>query len=74
MTAPDERGGGRERGTDAAGRESRGAVPGRRAVDRARLDAVFGETLPETTTDEVRDRGSGIDDDWWRDQRPPHHG
>ena len=49
-------------------------MPGRRAVDRARLDAVFGETLPETTTDEVRDRGSGIDDDWWRDQRPPHHG
>lgn len=46
----------------------------RAPVDRARIDAVFGVTLPETTTDEARGRGSGIDDDWWRDQRPPHHG
>ncbi|MFL0578169.1 hypothetical protein [Dietzia sp. 179-F 9C3 NHS] len=44
----------------------------RRAADLARLDAVFGETLPETTSDE---RGSDgrIGDDWWREQRPPHH-
>lgn len=42
-------------------------------VDRARLDAVFGDTLPETTSDEARDPGGDHGDDWWRDQRPPHH-
>lgn len=45
----------------------------RRAAERARLDAVFGETLPETTSDE-RGGGDRIGDDWWREQRPPHHG
>lgn len=54
------------------GRDRESAV--RPTVDRARLDAVFGETLPETTSDEARGRGSSIDDDWWREQRPPHHG
>ena len=44
------------------------------AKDRARLDEVFGETLPATTSDEVRSRDGRIDDDWWREQRPPHHG
>ena len=48
--------------------------PARPSVDRARLDAVFGETLPETTCDERRDPDGRIDDDWWREQRPPHHG
>ncbi|UVE96067.1 hypothetical protein [Dietzia sp. B32] len=45
-----------------------------RPVDRARLDEVFGETLPETTSDEARTADGRIDDDWWREQRPPHHG
>lgn len=43
-------------------------------VDRARLDAVFGETLPETTRDERDGSDTGIGDRWWREQRPPHHG
>ena len=44
---------------------------------RRRLDAVFGEVLPETTTDE---RDPGADDrpdaseDWLKAQVPPHHG
>ena len=46
----------------------------RRAAKRARIDEVFGETLPETTSDEARGRDGRIEDDWWRDQRPPHHG
>lgn len=46
--------------------------PGR--IDRARLDEVFGETLPETTSDEARSADHRIDDAWWREQRPPHHG
>jgi hypothetical protein len=44
-----------------------------RRPDPARLDEVFGETLPETTSDEARDGDGGIGDDWWREQRPPHH-
>ncbi|MEY7971063.1 hypothetical protein AB8O38_03585 [Saccharomonospora xinjiangensis] len=38
------------------------------------LDHVFGEVLPETTRDE-RDATSrpGLPDDWYRENRPPHH-
>ena len=48
------------------------------AERRARLDAVFGDVLPDTTSDE-RDPGtSPADDDagdaWLRAQVPPHHG
>ena len=46
---------------------------------RRRLTAVFGEVLPDTTSDE-RDGDSGPegDDDaqdrWLRNEVPPHHG
>ncbi|MFC5176876.1 hypothetical protein [Nocardioides taihuensis] len=43
---------------------------------RRRLAAVFGDVLPETTTDErdpAEDRGTS-GDDWLRAQVPPHHG
>ncbi|CAM3912068.1 hypothetical protein [Nocardioides zeicaulis] len=42
---------------------------------RQRLAAVFGEGLPEQTSDD-RDRGAqtGKGDDWYREQVPPHHG
>jgi hypothetical protein len=44
---------------------------------RRRLDAVFGEVLPETTKDE-RDDAPATDEDagdrWLRSQVPPHHG
>lgn len=48
------------------------------AQRRARLDAVFGDVLPDTTRDE-RDPGEGRDeaergDAWLRAQVPPHHG
>ena len=57
------------------------STPGRRAraeaEHRRRLAAVFGDVLPETTTDE-RDPGdqepeTGTDA-WLRAQVPPHHG
>ncbi len=57
-------------------REGREETPAER---RARLDAIFGDVLPETTSDE-RDPGtpSRGDDDpgdaWLRAQVPPHHG
>lgn len=59
-----------------AGDEQR---PETAAERRARLDRVFGDVLPETTSDE-RDPGvrSGDDSDpgeeWLRAQVPPHHG
>lgn len=40
---------------------------------RKRLAAVFGDVLPETTGDERGER-SGTSDEWYRSQRPPHHG
>ncbi|PVG81214.1 hypothetical protein DDE18_18870 [Nocardioides gansuensis] len=44
---------------------------------RARLAAVFGDVLPETTADE-RDpeagAGESSGDQWLREQVPPHHG
>lgn len=42
---------------------------------KRRLAAVFGDVLPETTSDErdpAADPASG--DDWLRAQVPPHHG
>ncbi|GHF98640.1 hypothetical protein GCM10017567_11730 [Amycolatopsis bullii] len=41
---------------------------------RRRVDEIFGDVLPETTSDE-RDpeRRTGLPDDWYRENRPPHH-
>jgi hypothetical protein len=50
------------------------------AERKRRLAEVFGDVLPETTSDE-RGPESGRDDSeessrdtWFRDQVPPHHG
>ncbi|MGQ0840709.1 hypothetical protein [Actinokineospora sp.] len=42
---------------------------------RRDLDAIFGDVLPDTTSDE-RDPSSPDDsaEDWYRSNRPPHHG
>jgi hypothetical protein len=46
---------------------------------RRRIAEVFGDVLPETTSDE-RDEGAGDRasdgdrDEWFRSQVPPHHG
>ena len=44
---------------------------------KRRLAAVFGDVLPDTTTDE-REPGEGppdtAGDEWLRAQVPPHHG
>jgi hypothetical protein len=47
------------------------------AERRRRLDAVFGEVLPETTSDEresATDDRSDTSEDWLKAQVPPHHG
>ncbi len=46
---------------------------------RRRLAAVFGEVLPEQTSDDRAPSSgssgaSGKGDDWYREQVPPHHG
>ena len=42
---------------------------------RRRLAEVFGDVLPEQTSDDKDERDSnGKGDDWYRDQVPPHHG
>lgn len=53
------------------------AKPARTAMserERRRLAAIFGDVLPDTTSDE-RDPGRpGRDNDaWYRENRPPHH-
>ena len=62
-----------------AGRDAgvtRGAAAKRTATSRI-LDEVFGDVLPTVTRDELddgSDRSSGGRDQWYRDNRPPHHG
>lgn len=45
---------------------------------RRRLAAIFGETLPDTTSDERDDvgpsSGDSASDTWLKAQVPPHHG
>ena len=41
---------------------------------RRRVDEIFGDVLPEITSDERDDdRRTGHPDDWYRENRPPHH-
>jgi hypothetical protein len=47
------------------------------AERKRRLAEVFGDVLPETTSDERDDEPRADDsarDTWFRDQVPPHHG
>lgn len=48
--------------------------PRARSEQRRRVDEIFGDVLPDTTSDE-RDveRRTGLPDDWYRENRPPHH-
>ena len=43
-------------------------------VRRRRLAAVFGDVLPDETSDDATRGRGGKGDDWYRDQVPPHHG
>ncbi|WP_197284994.1 hypothetical protein [Sciscionella sediminilitoris] len=46
-----------------------------RAARRARLEAVFGSVLPDTTADERDEAGRhGRTDEEYLSDRPPHHG
>ncbi|UUZ60620.1 hypothetical protein [Nocardioides sp. B-3] len=45
-------------------------------VRRKRLAAVFGDVLPEQTSDDTAPSAGrdGKGDEWYRDRVPPHHG
>lgn len=46
-----------------------------RPLDRRRIDEVFGDTVPDTTSDERDDRerqATDRSDEWLRENRPPH--
>ena len=57
--------------------QSHDQTPDDEVQRRRRLAEVFGDVLPDTTSDE-RDAEDGRDDPssdaWLRDQVPPHHG
>ena len=53
------------------------AAAAQRTATRRILDDVFGDVLPTVTRDELddgTDRSGGGRDQWYRDNRPPHHG
>ncbi|MET0966209.1 MAG: hypothetical protein ABWZ02_07430 [Nakamurella sp.] len=53
------------------------SAPAKPPVSRRTLDEVFGDVIPDVTSDELDDRSESADRDadlWYRDNRPPHHG
>lgn len=61
----------------ASDRETQEQQPEPEWVRRKRLAAVFGDVLPDQTSDDrppASPDASGKGDDWYRDQVPPHHG
>ncbi|MBB5921639.1 hypothetical protein FHR81_002679 [Actinoalloteichus hoggarensis] len=61
-------------GTPQDGKDT--PAPDRTTLSARRLHEVFGDVLPTTTADERDDRDgfAGRGEDWYRDNRPPHHG
>lgn len=55
-------------------------TPAERAERRRRLAAVFGDPLPEQTSDDAPEPGEGsgsseaAQEEWLKRQVPPHHG
>ncbi|MDJ0360430.1 hypothetical protein [Rhodococcus sp. H29-C3] len=45
----------------------------RARIERARLARIFGDVLPETTSDEQAGAEDTRSDQWFDRERPPHH-
>lgn len=45
----------------------------RNAKLRRRIDDVFGDDLPESTSDDRDEAHKGDSQEWYRAQRPPHY-
>lgn len=57
--------------------ESTDLTPEQRAERRRRLAEVFGDVLPEQTSDDAETRdgaGEAASEEWLKRQVPPHHG
>ncbi|MFI9010546.1 hypothetical protein ACIGNX_25250 [Actinosynnema sp. NPDC053489] len=59
-------------GPDDADAATPAATAAEEAARRRRLAEVFGDVLPEGSSDEPRP--GGRDDRWYEENRPPHHG
>lgn len=56
------------------GPEKTAGPPDPREHRRRDLDEIFGDVLPETTSDEREaDRPDAERDSWYEQNRPPHH-
>ena len=42
-------------------------------IDKKTLDEIFGDVLPDTTGDERGVGDAGYSEQWYRENRPPHH-
>lgn len=56
-------------------------TPAERAARRRRLAEIFGDVLPDQTSDDAADRsedrgasGEAAKEEWLKRQVPPHHG
>jgi hypothetical protein len=56
----------------AAAASDTAAAASEEAARRRRLAEVFGDVLPEGSSDEPTP--TGRDDRWYEENRPPHHG
>ncbi len=55
---------------DAGGQSDRGGPGGA----KRKIDEIFGDVLPDTTSDERDPESTGTGrDDWYHENRPPHH-
>ena len=59
-----------------AAKDEKARLTAESAAERARLDRIFGDVLPETTSDERARGKTGREDSdaWLRQNVPPHHG
>ncbi len=53
---------------------SAGTTDTEAGLRRRRLGEVFGDVLPDTTSDELRSSEDGSEDEALRREVPPHHG
>ncbi len=54
--------------------DSAGTTDTEAGLRRRRLGEVFGDVLPDTTSDELRSPEDGSEDEALRREVPPHHG
>ena len=69
---PGEGAGSGEGAGDDEGTPGNAAARRSDAERRARIRRIFGDPDQSVTSDELREPGEGLDEAFWRDERPPH--